>query len=165
MTENNAQMRPSLRSPGVLLATWFGAGYLPKIPGTWGSAAALPFAWGLLMVGGVPALLIGATVVFMVGIWAAEAYTQQSGIEDPGPVVIDEVAGQWLVLAFVPMEIVWFLVGFALFRVFDVVKPWPVSVMDRDIKGGFGVMADDIGAGLYAVAAVLALQWGLEAWG
>lgn len=165
MTADTPSARPPLSSPGILLATWFGAGYLPKVPGTWGSAAALPFAWGLLVAGGVPALLVGAALVFLIGIWAANDYTRQSGIQDPGPVVIDEVAGQWLVLAVVPMDFIWFLIGFALFRVFDVLKPWPVNAMDRNIKGGLGVMLDDIGAALYAVAAALVLQWGLGTWG
>jgi len=162
MTTNSAPARPSLKHPGVLLATWFGAGYLPKVPGTWGSAAALPFAWLLLDTGGMSLLLISAVAVFFVGIWAANDYSRRSGIHDPGPVVIDEVAGQWLVLAAVPMSFSWFLIGFGLFRLFDILKPWPVSVMDREIKGGLGVMLDDIGAAMYALGIVFALKWGLE---
>ncbi len=156
-------MRPSLAAPGVLLATWFGAGYLPKAPGTWGSAAALPLAWGIVEVAGLQGLLIATIVVFVTGVWAANDYMARSGVDDPGPVVIDEVAGQWMVLAVVPLDLAWFLVGFALFRLFDVAKPWPVNVMDRNIKGGFGVMLDDIGAGVYAAAAAYGLQQALEA--
>lgn len=162
MTNKVNQARPSLVAPGVLLATWFGAGYLPKAPGTWGSAAALPLAWLILSFYGVQGLIIATVLVFGIGIWAANDYVTRSGMEDPGPVVIDEVAGQWLVLAAVPLELAWFAIGFALFRLFDVMKPWPVNLMDRHIKGGIGVMLDDIGAGIYAVVVVYALQW---AWG
>lgn len=154
-----AEARPSITLPGVLLATWFGAGYMPKAPGTWGSALALPFAWGILALSGVPGLLVASLIVFIVGIWASNDYMRRSGKEDPGPVVIDEVVGQWLVLAVAPMEMVWFLAGFALFRLFDIAKPWPVNIMDRRIKGGMGVMLDDVGAGLYAAGTMYGLQW------
>ncbi len=163
MTTFTGEARPSLTAPGVLLATWFGFGYLPKAPGTWGSAAALPCAWVILLYGGASALLGAAVVVFIIGIWAANDYMARSGVDDPGPVVIDEVAGQWLVLAVVPLDWAWFMAGFALFRLFDVAKPWPVSVMDRKIKGGFGVMIDDVGAAAYAAAAVYGLQRIMEA--
>lgn len=155
--------RPSLSVPGVFLATWFGAGYLPKAPGTWGSAAALPFAWGIVAATGIQGLLIATFVVFIIGVWAANDYMARTGAEDPGPVVIDEVAGQWMVLSVVPLDFTWFLIGFALFRLFDVVKPWPVNVMDNNIKGGFGVMADDIGAAVYAAAIAYGLHWASEA--
>ncbi|NQV46109.1 MAG: phosphatidylglycerophosphatase A [Rhodospirillales bacterium] len=164
MTNNVNQAQPSLVAPGVLLATWFGVGYLPKAPGTWGSAAALPFAWVILSFFGAQGLLVATVFVFGIGIWAANDYVARSGMEDPGPVVIDEVAGQWLVLAVVPLELAWFAIGFALFRLFDVAKPWPVNLMDRHIKGGFGVMLDDIGAGIYAIIAVYALQWAWAVW-
>lgn len=169
MMSNSAVARPSLGFPGVFLATWFGSGYLPKAPGTWGSAAALPFAWVILEFSGVLGLLTGTLAVFLIGIWAANDYSQRSGIHDPGPVVIDEVAGQWLVLggifAFIPFAWHWLAIGFVLFRVFDVLKPWPVSVMDREIKGGLGVMLDDIGAAVYAIGTALALQWASVALG
>jgi len=164
MTNTANRTRPSLKAPGVLLATWFGVGYLPKAPGTWGSAASLPFAWVIMSLLGTQGLLVATALVFMIGIWAANAYTSRSGVEDPGPVVIDEVVGQWLVVAAVPLDWTWFAIGFALFRLFDVAKPWPVNVMDRSIKGGLGVMVDDIGAGIYAVAAVYGLQQAWAVW-
>ncbi len=153
MVSEVADLRPSIGNPGVLLATWFGAGYMPKAPGTWGSALALPFAWGILTISGVYGLLAASLIVFAIGIWAANDYMGRTGTDDPGPVVIDEVVGQWLVLTVVPMELPWFLVGFALFRLFDIVKPWPVNLMDQRIKGGLGVMLDDVGAGIYAAGA------------
>lgn len=152
-------VRPSLRRPAVLIATWFGAGYLPKAPGTWGSLAALPFAAAVLWAGGPLALFIAAALLFPVGVWAAARFCSGSGVSDAGEVVVDEVVGQWLAL--VPLganfDLVWFVVGFALFRLFDVWKPWPIRVLDREVKGGLGVMVDDVAAGLFA-AVVL---WGL----
>ncbi len=163
MIANADEVRPSLTTPGVLLATWFGVGYLPKVPGTWGSAVAVPMAWVILTLAGLPALLVATAVVFGVGIWAANDYMDRSGVGDPGPVVIDEVAGQWLVLTVVPLDWVWFVIGFALFRLFDIAKPWPINVMDHRIKGGLGVMIDDIGAAIYAAAAAYGLHRAMEA--
>ena len=140
----------AFRSPSILLATWFGAGLMPKAPGTWGSLAALPFAWAIAAAGGQAALLIGAIFAFGVGWWASNVYLQHFGGEDPGPVVIDEVAGQWLTLAAVAPDPVLFVVGFGLFRLADIYKPWPVNWADQKVKAGLGIMLDDILAALYA---------------
>ena len=98
------------------------------------------------------ALLIGAVFAFGVGWWASNVYLQHFGGEDPGPVVIDEVAGQWLTLAAVAPDPVLFVVGFGLFRLVDIYKPWPVSWADQKVKAGLGIMLDDILAALYAGA-------------
>jgi len=155
---------PSPWLPSSLLATWFGAGLLPWAPGTWGSLAALPFGWLLFWLSGPFGLLAATVVVFVVGLWAAHGYEQALAVKDPGVIVIDEVAGQWLTLlaaglAAGSLKPVGVLLAFLLFRVFDVVKPWPVGWADRHLKGAFGIMADDIIAGIYAAAAVYALLW------
>jgi phosphatidylglycerophosphatase A len=149
-----------LRHPARLLATWFGCGLLPRAPGTWGSLAALPFAWGLAAAGGWPALAVGAVLLFAIGLWACQRVVDASGAEDPGECVIDEVAGQWLALVAAPLDPLAYAFGFAAFRLFDIVKPWPASWADRELKGGLGIMLDDIFAGLYAAALVFALgRW------
>jgi phosphatidylglycerophosphatase A len=140
--------------PAALLATWFGAGLLPKAPGTWGSLAALPFAWGLAVLGGAPALLAGALACFLVGWWASAVYVGRTGADDPSEVVIDEVAGQWLVLAAAPMDPLMYAAGFVLFRVLDITKPWPARWADRHVHGGLGVMLDDMLAAAYGAAAL-----------
>ncbi len=145
---------PRLSRPPILLATWFGAGLLPKAPGTWGSAAALPFAWVIADWGGALALALATLAVFCVGCWAADAYVREVGGEDPGPVVIDEVAGQWLTLLVVAPDPLLYMLGFAFFRIADIFKPWPASWADRRLKGGIGIMLDDIFAGIYAAAAL-----------
>lgn len=149
--------------PLALICTWFGSGLLPKVPGTWGSAAALPFAaaihWGF----GATGLALGALIVFIVGCFAAGPYARLAGIKDPGGIVVDEVAAQWATLATLPLDPVLYLICFVVFRIADIAKPWPASWCDRRLAGGFGVMADDMVAGLYAALALfllrLAIAW------
>ncbi len=160
-------VRPSLSNPLVLAATWFGAGYLPKAPGTWGSMAALPFAWGLQVAGGNAALIGGILVVFALGVWSSGVFMDLSKSHDPGAIVIDEVAGQWIVLlAAIPgfsaqaPDPILYALGFFLFRVFDVLKPWPISVADKKIGGALGVMLDDVLAGIAGLAVMMfLLNW------
>ncbi|MBX3497187.1 MAG: phosphatidylglycerophosphatase A [Parvibaculum sp.] len=141
--------------PVVLVATWFGAGLIRPAPGTWGSLGAVPFAFVIVYFLGAPALALAALAAFAAGIWASERYCAASGTEDASEVVIDEVAAMWLVLAALPMSPVNWLAGFALFRLFDIWKPWPIGAVERRFKGGFGVMADDVVAAIYAVIAFI----------
>jgi phosphatidylglycerophosphatase A len=138
------------KHPAFWVATWGGAGMLPKAPGTWGSLAALPCAYVILQAGAGWGLGIAILVVLAAGIWASKVYMEKSKSHDPGQIVVDEVLGQWIVLMplgaeFRPLE---WLVAFGLFRFFDVLKPWPIRLADSKIKGGFGVMFDDILAGI-----------------
>jgi len=135
---------------------------LPKAPGTWGSLAALPFAWVICSYGGYQILLLATAGIFAAGVWVSGIAAAESGAEDPGEVVIDEVAGQWLTLAVVPPDFLLYAAGFVLFRVFDIWKPWPVSWADRNLKGGLGIMADDILAGVYAAVILFAFKTSLE---
>ena len=162
MIEPSDKERPSLSSPAVMLATWFGSGYLPKAPGTWGSLAALPVAWVVVEAHGSLWLLGGCIGLFVVGIWASNGYMDKSGTHDPGPVVIDEVVGQCLVLCVVPLTLPWYLFGFAAFRLFDIAKPWPIYQMDKNVHGGLGVMLDDVGAAIYAIAVMLTALYALD---
>jgi len=150
-------IRPSLAHPGVFLATWFGAGYLPKAPGTWGSVGALPFAWVLVEIGGLYALGAATLVVFVIGLWSSKVYMDKTGAHDPGAIVIDEVVGQWIVLLAAPLDVLPYAVAFVLFRFFDVLKPWPISWADRHIGGAMGVMVDDVLAGLAGLAVLYVL--------
>ena len=105
----------------------------------------------------MPGLAIAAAIVFAAGCRAAARVAAASGLADPGFVVIDEVAGQWVVLLAVPFNPLGWALGFVLFRLFDILKPWPVSWADRRIKGGFGIMLDDLLAAGYAVIVFSAL--------
>ena len=139
--------------PAHILATWFGAGLSPVAPGTAGSLAALPLAYLLSHYLGIVGLGAATAIVFVIGIWAAHRYSRRTASHDAGPIVIDEVAGQWLTLLLVPADITLYAIGFALFRLADIVKPWPIDWVDKRVKGGFGVMFDDILAG--ALAAII----------
>jgi phosphatidylglycerophosphatase A len=158
MAEQQARVRPT--DPATLLATWFGAGFLPVAPGTWASLAALPCAALLVWLGGPVLVLAAGVAVFVLGIWAADAYMQTVQVHDPSAIVIDEVVGQWVTLALLPLDPVIYALGFVLFRVLDVLKPWPANFIDRAVTGGFGVMLDDVVAGAYAAGALwLMLPW------
>lgn len=155
--------RPALPffHPVTLVATWFGAGLIRRAPGTWGSLAALPCAAGLHLLGG-PWLLAGATgLVALAGVWASGRYAAALGSGgasgDPGAVVVDEVAGQWLALLPLPLDLWWYAAAFALFRLFDIAKPWPIGWLDQNLHGGRGIIADDLAAGLVAGALAYAL--------
>jgi phosphatidylglycerophosphatase A len=143
--------------PAVLLATWFGVGFLPFAPGSWGSLAALPFAWAITNLWGITGLGVAAPIAFIVGWWAAATVAKASAIEDPGPIVIDEVAAQWLVLLAAPPAPLPYALAFVLFRIFDIWKPWPARWADQYVKGGLGIMLDDLFAAVYAILTLLAL--------
>lgn len=156
-----------IRRPAVLLATWFGSGLLPWMPGTWGSLAALPAAWLIEGAFGWIGLAAASLAVFLVGVTVSNAVIATGEDQDPGLIVIDEVAGQWITLLPVALttptaDPVLYGVGFVFFRFFDILKPWPVSWADARIKGGLGVMLDDVLAALYAGALLygFALWWG-----
>lgn len=147
-----------------LIATLFYIGYLRPAPGTWGSLAALPLAWGLHALGGFAALFIGSLLLALLGWWAVDREIAGQAEKDPGEIVIDEVLGQWIALWPVSYGAVFAGVGFwdlypgvitafVAFRVFDIWKPGPVGWADRQ-AGAFGVMADDVVAGWLAALVV-----------
>lgn len=167
------QRRRVLSHPAGWIASGLGAGLAPVAPGTVGSLVALPLY--VAMERAHPLLpWIGIGVGFAIGSWAASRVIRTLGIEDPGVVVVDEFVGQWLTLALMsaalrvlperlaePSTAAVLVVAFLLFRLCDIVKPWPASWADRSLEGGFGAMLDDafagIWAGLLAVAALFAL--------
>ena len=150
-------VRPAAR----LIYTGLGLGLAPRAPGTWGTLLGLPLFW---LVGDadwpVQAGLWGA--VFVLGWWASGIAEKELGRHDDPQVVIDEVSGYLTTMFMAPNNPVAWVLGFIIFRIFDILKPWPVSWADRRLPGGFGVMADDVLAGLYAWLAMrvaLFLLW------
>lgn len=136
----------------VSIATWFGCGYASRAPGTAGSLGALPFAFVLQFFSGNLVLFVAAVLLFFIGWWASDIYLgEERQEEDPSEIVVDEVVGMWLLLAFLYPTWQSYLAAFLLFRLFDIVKPWPVSLADKQVKGAFGVMLDDATAALYPV--------------
>lgn len=151
----------SLTDPAALVATGFGIGLLPKAPGTWASLAALLVAWTVGGETGALGVLIAAGVAFLAGWWASAVVAKASGIFDPGFVVIDEIAAQLLILAATPRDWRFYLAAFLLFRVFDIWKPFPINWLDRTVKGGFGIMLDDIAAAFYALILIAVAEGAL----
>ena len=144
------------RQVWINLATLGPVGRIRPAPGTWGSAAALLPAAALAL-GGNWLLEIGVVIACIIGVKAADVYELTTGQKDASPVVIDEVAGQWIALLAVPFDWRWWLAAFVLFRLFDIVKPGPVRMAER-LPGGLGVMADDVVAGVLAAALLLVVQ-------
>ena len=144
-----------------MITSFFGSGFLPIAPGSWGSLAALPFAVLIYALSGFWGLLVASILVFFLGLWAVENFTQGMSDPDLSEIVIDEVAGQWVALLPLAGGLWWIgsditilpwpglLFGFLFFRFFDIVKIYPADRFDR-LKTPFGVMFDDIIAGIYA---------------
>ena len=141
----------------MFIATGAGSGYLPKAPGTWGTLVGLLLWWPIALLP-LTAYLATVAVLFIVGVASAGAAEKILDRGDPGVVVIDEIVGVLIALAAVPLHPVAALAGFALFRLFDIAKPFPVGWVDRHLHGGLGIMLDDVAAGLYAL---LVLHLGL----
>jgi phosphatidylglycerophosphatase A len=156
MTPQATQARP--QGPSAWIATWFGAGYLAKAPGTWGSLAALPLAWAIQATLDAPGLLVATGLVFGCGLWATSRFLRESDERDPSSVVVDEVAGQWLTLLAAPPTLLGYGLGFLLFRLFDIVKPWPIRAIERRVGGALGVMLDDLFAGLCAFLVLMLMH-------
>jgi phosphatidylglycerophosphatase A len=158
-----------MRRLAAAIATLAGVGYMRPAPGTWGSAAALPLAWVLHIMGGFPLLALAIVVGFFKGWWATAKMTEGRANHDPSEIVVDEVVGQWIAL--IPLSYSAWMMGldilrlwpgwvaaFLLFRLFDIWKPGPVGWADR--RGdAFGTMLDDVIAGVLAALGVLALAW------
>ena len=151
-----------MRAPKVWSNLWhflafgFGSGLAKKAPGTWGTIAGLavmpllyllPLAWALVFI----------AVASVFGVWLCGRVANDLGVHDHGGIVWDEMVGIWMTLIFLPNTWQWWLLGFVLFRILDILKPWPISVLDRNVGGGLGIMIDDMLAGLIAGALLYAL--------
>ena len=141
--------RKTLRRVRLGIATGLGIGYAPVVPGTFGSLPGVVLAWSLFSLGGTMAVFAGLLTVTGLGFWAAEGAARDLGRKDPGQIVVDEIAGQMLTYLLVPPTIRTLGLGFLLFRMFDILKPFPARRLEA-LPGGSGIMADDLAAGVYA---------------
>ncbi len=132
-----------------LLATWFYIGKIKKAPGTWATLAALPLALVLNLLGPL-FYMTSVFLLLLIGIVAADFYEKKSSIHDNSEIVIDEVLGYLITMIWLPSTWQAYVIGFILFRILDIFKPFPIGYLDRKIKGGMGVMMDDIAAGIIA---------------
>jgi len=143
-----------LRHPAHLLAFGLGSGLVRPAPGTAGTLLALPIFWFVHPRVPDVAFLGMIAVLFLVGIWACGRTGRALGVPDHSGMVLDEIVAFLLVLFMLPATLPWQAVGFLLFRLFDIYKPPPIRQLDRSLKGGFGVMLDDLVAAFYALLAV-----------
>lgn len=150
------------KAPSFWLAVFFGAGLLRPAPGTWGSLAALAVGYGFIISGmGIWPFCAAILLVTVAGTMAINAIERETGVHDAPEIVIDEVSGMWIALLpyyFLPAPAWLFIAAFILFRAFDIIKPWPIGWLDRKVAGGFGVMLDDIVAGIFSFIGIILLS-------
>ena len=156
-TSPSNKPRP-FRRPVQFLAFGFGSGLSPWAPGTAGTIVAVPLYWliadwGLLWYSAV--VLVAA----LVGIWICGAASRELKVHDHPGIVWDEFVGYWITLWAVPVDWVWMLAGFVVFRILDIAKPWPIGYLDKKVGGGFGIMIDDVLAGVMACAILHLALW------
>ena len=140
------------------LAFGFGTGLARKAPGTWGTLAGLavmPLIYLLPLWLGLVVIVLAA----IFGVWLCGQVAEDLGVHDHGGIVWDEMVGVWITLIFLPNAWQWWILGFLLFRFFDILKPWPISLLDRNLGGGLGIMLDDVLAGIFAAVLLYALWW------
>ncbi len=133
----------------LLLSSWFGVGRLPLAPGTWGTLGAVPLVLIISYFGPVPAV-ISLAVIIPLAVWTSGISQKLIKKDDPPEVVIDEVAGYFVTVFLLPFSWWSFILGFLLFRFFDILKPFPIGMIDKKVRGGIGICLDDIVAGVYA---------------
>lgn len=145
-----------LANPIHLLAFGFGAGLSPKAPGTVGTVVAVLI---YLALPSMPLLVYAALIVvsFLFGIWICGKTADDLGVHDHGGIVWDEFVGYWITMFMAPSGLIWVLLGFVLFRLLDIFKPWPIKWADKELAGGLGIMLDDVLAGIMAALCMQAL--------
>ncbi|MDX1451509.1 MAG: phosphatidylglycerophosphatase A [Oleiphilaceae bacterium] len=150
--------RGFLRDPGHFLAFGLGSGCVSKAPGTFGTVMALLL---YLPLQALPVWVqaIWLVISFVLGVWLCERASKALGVHDHGGIVWDEFVGYWLTMLLAPTGWVWLLYGFILFRLFDIWKPFPIRLLDAKVSGGFGIMIDDVLAGVYAAVLLQATAW------
>jgi len=160
MTTSRPDFKFLSAHPAHLIAFGFGSGLAPKAPGTFGTLLGWPLFW--LVAAAAPDLpnrIVLIIAAFLLGVWACGRSGRALGVADHGGMVWDEIVAFALVLLFTPAGWLWTAAAFALFRLFDILKPWPIRLADARLKNGFGVMFDDLLAALYAIAVIKGLQW------
>lgn len=146
-----------LKRPGSFIAFGFGTGLAPKAPGTVGTLVALPLYW-LIQDWSLLAYISLVVLAFIFGVWICQTTADWLKLQDPSGIVWDEVVGYLVTMTAAPSGWQWMVAGFLLFRLFDIWKPWPVSLADKKLHGGLGIMLDDVVAGVYAALTMLLIS-------
>lgn len=153
MMENTKARQPNIKdllNPGHFLSLGFGSGLIKPAPGTWGTLAALPIWWFFLADLNPATYAVIVFVSFFLGVFLCGYTAKALGTHDHGSIVWDEFVGVWIALALLPKTVLALLLAFALFRLFDIWKPYPIKLLDKHVHGGFGIMIDDVLAGVFA---------------
>ena len=154
------KVQPNWLNPVHLVALGFGSGAAPKAPGTCGTLVAVILYWPLSQLNLNHYLLV-VLVTCVVGIYLCGKTAEDLGVHDHGSIVWDEFVGFWITMIAAPVGWVWVLIGFVLFRFFDIIKPWPINWIDKKLTGGLGIMLDDVVAGAMAALVLQGLAWWL----
>ena len=146
------------QDPVYFIAFGFGSGLMPIAPGTWGTLAAIPLY--LLLMGSHWSIYLSLTILaFILGVWVSDKVTKDLGVHDYKGIVWDEVVGYLLTMFLAPKGLIWMLLGFILFRIFDIWKPQPIGYVDQKVHGGLGIMLDDVLAAVPAWLIIQILAW------
>ena len=155
----NSLTRQVLTSPVSLLAFGLGSGLARKAPGTFGTLAAIPFLFLFEPIRQSLWFLAVLMPAFLIGIYLCGATAKKLGVHDHPGIVWDEFVGLWFTFWFIPLTPITIVAGFLLFRLFDIVKPWPIGWLDKKVKGGFGIMVDDLLAAVYSFILMQGINW------
>lgn len=149
----------SLKGTANFIALGAGLGLAPKAPGTFGTVLGIPLL--LLMPQNILAYSLIVLVLFALGVWCCDVCAKNLGVHDHPGIVWDEVVGYLITMAAVPRTLWWVLAGFVVFRLFDIIKPWPISWVDRKVHGGLGIMLDDVLAAFFALIVMQVAVWAI----
>lgn len=147
-----------LKDPVVFIALGLGSGLVPKAPGTAGTLLTVPLVY-LLQQQTLLVYALATLFVLVTGSWVCGYAAKKLQVHDHSAIVYDEVAGYLITMFMMPANWYWMLSGFVLFRFFDAVKPWPISWFDKNVHGGFGIMLDDVIAGIVSLCCLMSIQW------
>ncbi|MEE3002810.1 MAG: phosphatidylglycerophosphatase A [Pseudomonadota bacterium] len=154
----NSRKYQLLKNPIHAFSFGFGAGFLPKAPGTWGTLVALPF-FLFMQNYNTQIYLFMLLFLTLFSIFACGYTSTALGVHDHESIVCDEVVGYLLVLCFIPNSAIWIVAAFLVFRLFDIFKPWPICWFDKNISGGFGIVLDDIVAAVFSIAFLILIKY------
>jgi phosphatidylglycerophosphatase A len=152
--------RKVMKNPIHFLAFGFGSGLAPFAPGTFGTLIAIPL-YLLMLNFSFSMYLLLVAIVCIIGVWICDKSSKMLGVHDHSGIVWDEFAGFFITMIAAPAGWIWIVAGFALFRLFDIWKPWPISWLDKKVEGGLGIMIDDIVAGIYALICLQLIHFAL----
>ncbi len=158
---NTSIIKIVLRNPIHFISFGFGSGLSPIAPGTMGTLIAIPI---FLILSKLPLVLYLTLVIviFLIGCWVSNKTAVALNVHDHPGIVIDEIAGYLITMIMVPVTWYWVILGFVFFRLFDIWKPWPISVIDKQVKGGLGIMLDDVLAALYSLLSLHIVIWSVN---